>query len=284
MQPVGACLTVPHDAVCAHIDQAVSVAVQRVTDRSEELFTSEVASAGNGGASPFQKLLLPEAKIFSSFERSLSASLGKAFDYIGADIAKATYGNGEHDYHLHGHIAPETIGVIERIVARYRAPRASRAMPNTTAELNELRPIVETNVPSLERSIKSDVYFTDHDGYKNFLEIKTVQPNYDTCDKMKTRILTIHAMHLGTNDRVRSLAVFPHNPNGLAGEYAWPPLRYFLDPELDWKARGQPLMGPGLWNFIGNSEGTYDELMECFYRVSISRRDEILKLLSLMVE
>ena len=272
-------MTLPHEIVCRHIDLAVGVAIQRVTERSEELFTSEIASLGNGGASPFQKLLVPEAKVFSSFERSLSASLGKAFDYIAADIAKATYGNGKHDYPLEGKIAPEVIGAIEKIVARYKAKRQNRAMPNTPAELAELSTVIESTSPTLDRRIKNDVYFVDHEGFKNFLEIKTVQPNYDTCDKMKTRILTIHAMHHGTGEQIRSLAVFPHNPNGIAGIYAWPPLQYFLDPEYDWKARGIPLMGQGLWNFIGNSEHTYDELLSCFYEVSVSRKSQVQSLL-----
>lgn len=275
-------MTVPHARVCGFIDQAISVAIQRVKERAEELFTSEIASDGNGSASPFQKMLIPEAKIFSSFERSLSASLGKAFDYIGAAIAEATYGNGEHDYHLHGKIAPEALSKIEAIVASYKARKSQRAMPDTPAELAEINAVIAaTRVPPLERIVKNDVYFVDHEGIKNFLEIKTVQPNYDTCDKMKTRILTIHAMHYGCQDKVRSLAVFPHNPNGLAGRYAWPPLKYFLDPEHDWKARGLSLMGPGLWNFIGNSEDTYDELLDCFYEVSQSRKNELLDLLNI---
>lgn len=41
-------------------------------------------------------------------------------------------------------------------------------------------------------------------------------------------------------------------------------------------------MGPGLWNFIGNSDDTYNELLVCFYEVSVSRRSEVLELLSLM--
>ena len=275
-------MSIPKQEVSKYINQAVGVAIQRVTERAEELFTSEIASSGNGGASPFQKLLVPEAKVFSSFERSLSASLGKAFDYIAAAIARKSYGNGEHDYHLVSTIAPETLAAIERIVARYRAKPEHRAMPDAVVEMAELAEIIDTHDRTLERTIKSDVYFEDHEGYKNFLEIKTVQPNYDTCDKMKTRILTIRAMHHGVDDKIRALAVFPHNPNGLAGTYAWPPLRYFLDPEHDWKARGLPLMGPGLWNFIGNDNDTYDQLLDCFYEVSNARRHEVLNLLSLV--
>jgi hypothetical protein len=58
-------------------------------------------------------------------------------------------------------------------------------------------------------------------------------------------------------------------------------LRYFFDPKQDWFARGEKLMGPGLWNFIGNSPSTYEELLECFYEVSQKRKDDLRNLLKL---
>lgn len=268
----------PTEQVKNYINDAINVAMQRVQERTKELFTSEIASSGNGTASPFHKLLLPEAKVFSSYERSLSASLGKAFDYIAAEIAKASYGNGAHDHPLHGKISTETLGAIETIVTRYR--KRIGALPDTRAELAELAPIIEKTAPTELRIIKSDVFFVDHEGFENFLEIKTSMPNYDQCAAMKTRILTVYAMKHGL-PKVRALAVFPHNPNGIAGEYAWPPLKYFLDPKHDWYARDHILMGPGLWNFIGNSEKTYEELLECFYEVSIKRKAELWSLLNL---
>ncbi len=275
-------MTVPSRQVRGHIDDAINTAIARVSERTDELFTSEIASAGNGTASPFQKLLFPEAKIFSSFERSLSASLGKAFDYIGAAIANATYGNGEHDYHYRGRVATGVLTAIEGIVSRYK--QRLGVQPSTLAELGELEAVIQSTTPDLERDVKSDVFFVDHEGFENYLEIKTPMPNYDQCAAMKTRILTLYAMKFGNRDRVRALAVFPHNPNGLAGEYAWPPLRYFLDPTHDWYARGQKLMGPGLWNFIGNSDETYEELLGLFYEVSISRKSELRDLLTMTGE
>ena len=271
-------MPLPKQKVKEHINFAVNVAMQRVGERAEELFTSEIASTGNGTASPFHKLLLPEAKVFSSYERSLSASLGKAFDYIAAAIAQATYGNGQHDHRFSGNIAPEVLGTIEAIVTRYKKRVGSA--PDTVRELEELAGVIGTHSASEERVVKSDVYFVDHEGYENYLEIKTAMPNYDQCSAMKTRILTIHAMRAG-DEKVRALAVFPHNPNGLVGEYAWPPLRYFLDPAHDWFARGQKLMGPGLWTFIGNSPSTYEELLDCFYEVSVERKPELWDLLKL---
>lgn len=272
-------MAVPHDQVVAYINAAISVAILRVNERAEELFTSEIASSGNGTASPFQKLLFPEARIFSSFERSLSASLGKAFDYIGAAIAKATYGNGEHDYKRSGMISSEVLAQIESIVRSYRA-RGGKP-PDTTQELIEIRLTMQGSVPTLQREIKSDVFFVDHEGIENYLEIKTAMPNYDQGAAIKTRILTIHAMCEQAGRPARALVVFPHNPNGLIGEYAWPPTRYFLDPRCDWFAKGRKLMGPGLWNFIGDSDDTYEELMDCFYEVSLARRSQLFELLKI---
>lgn len=270
-------MTVPSAEVRKHINAAITVAIGRVKERTDELFTSEIASSGNGTAAPFQKLLFPEGRIFSSFERSLSASLGKAFDYIAADIARATYGNGEHDYNLEGEISSAALARIEAIVNRYK--QRIGATPDTVAEIEELLPILKSEKPNLKRTIKSDVFFVDHEGFENYLEIKTAMPNYDQCASMKTRILTLYCMRRDKMPKVRALNVFPHNPNGMLGTYAWPPLRYFLDPNHDWFARGRKLMGGGLWNFIGNSDETYEELLECFYQVSTARRDELLSLL-----
>lgn len=272
-------MAVPEEQVKKHIHGALNRAIHRVQRRADELFSSEIASGGNGTSSPFQKMLFPEAKIFSSFERSLSASLGKAFDYIAADIAKATYGNGEHDYRFAGSISTETLAQIESIVASYKAK--SGIQPQTEKELEKLGEVIESSNADLRRELKSDVFFIDHEGYENYLEIKTPMPNYDTCAAVKTRILTVYALRHGASNPVRALVVFPHNPNGLVGEYAWPPSKYFLDPTRDWYAKGKRLMGPGLWNFIGNSDDTYDELLECFYQVSLERKEQLSSLLML---
>lgn len=272
-------MTVPADVVKQHIAQAIDVALRRVRERADELFTSELNSTGNGTASPFQKLLFPEAKVFSSFERSLSASLGKSFDYIGAAVAKATYGNGEHDFKLRGLVSPDALAEIELILIEYKQRIGKN--PNTAAEINRIAAAEAKGAAKIERQIKSDVYFIDHEGIKNYLEIKTATPNYDQCYAMKARILTIYAFDLNDVEKTRALSVFPHNPNGAFGGYAWPPLRYFLDFERDWKARDMKLMGAGLWNFIGNSLDTYDELMECFYEVSLDKKQELLSLMKL---
>jgi len=268
----------PYAQVVTHANAALDVAVNRVRERSTELFASEISSAGNGYASPFQKILFPEGKIFSSFERSLSASLGKAFDYIATDIARAAYGNGEHDYSFTGKISTAALQEIEKIVHSYK--NRSGSSPSTNAEVQRLLPLLQGDLDQT-RTVKTDVYFVDHEGFENYLEIKTPMPNYDTCAAVKTRILTIRAIRSENLARVRALAVFPHNPNGIRGVYAWPPTRYFLDPETDWKARGYSLMGEGLWNFIGNSESTYDLLLEAFYDVSIAKREEMMELLEL---
>ena len=272
-------MAVPRERVKAHVTAAIKVAVARVTRRADELFTAEISSTENGTASPFQKMILPEARVFSSFERSFSASLGKAFDYISADIAQATYGNGRHDYPLQGKISSATLSAIEAIVTKYK--QRIGAQPNTDHELASLQAVIESTAPDIDRTIKSDVFFVDHEGFENYIEIKTPMPNYDQCASMKTRILTVYAMRFAGRDKVRALAVFPHNPNGLVGRYAWPPLRYFLDPSRDWFARGEKLMGPGLWNFIGNSPDTYEELLDCFYEVSMDQKDQLLNLLKI---
>jgi hypothetical protein len=40
-------------------------------------------------------------------------------------------------------------------------------------------------------------------------------------------------------------------------------------------------MGPGYWNFIDNSPDTYEELLDCFYEISLARKDALLDLLKI---
>lgn len=122
------------------------------------------------------------------------------------------------------------------------------------------------------------MFFIDHDGVENFVEVKTPMPNDDTCKAVKTRILLIHALR--NPDQVQAHVAFPHNPNGVAGKYAWPPTRYFLDPRVDWAHDGVPLMGAGLWNYLGDSTDTFSEILACCEDVFSRRGEEVNEVLN----
>ena len=97
------------------------------------------------------------------------------------------------------------------------------------------------------------MYFVDSAGVENHVEIKTPKPNYDQGRRSKRRILRIHAVR--APQIVREFVGMTYNPNGAYGEYQWPTTRYFLDRDMDLK------VGRELWDFVGATADTYDELL-----------------------
>jgi hypothetical protein len=263
--------------IVGYINGTVDIVLQRAADKAKLFLNAEVRSAGNGAASPFMKLLFPQVKVASLIERSLSASIGTTFNYIAREIVRAVHGNGDIEYELTGELPREVVSTIDDLISRYRGE--SHASPNTPAELEILRAIPRSGAALVRRHVKSDVRYVDRDGVEHYIEIKTPMPNYDTCKAVKARILTIHALRYPTS--VRAVAAFPHNPNGVAGEYAWPPPRYFLDPNHDWAINGTSMMGSAFWNYIGGSADTYRAVCEAFAIVAEQRANDILEVLDI---
>jgi hypothetical protein len=267
-------------AIIGHLNSTVDIVLERVRDKARLFFNSEIISLGNGTASPFSKILFPQIKLASLVERSFSASIGTTFNYIARELTRNAYGNGELEYLVEGELPDPIIALIDTIVDRYRG-EAHRS-PNTLAELQEIRNAFsalggDEVVPTSRRRLKSDVFFIDHNGIENYIEIKTPMPNYDTCKAVKIRILLINAIR--HPEDVLAKAAFPHNPNGVMGDYAWPPTRYFLDTNLDWAVNGTPLMGEGLWNYLGDSPTTFTDILGCCEHVFRDRGSDVTEVL-----
>jgi hypothetical protein len=260
------------------LNQTVDVVLERVREKARLFFNSEISSSGNGTASPFSKTLFPQIKLASLVERSYSASMGSAFNYIGRALVREAYGNGELEHVTEGNLSSEVAAAIEEIVDRYRGE--NHTSPDTFTELKTLGNLAAgaaTGTPRVPRRIKSDLYFRDEDRREHFIEIKTPMPNYDTCRAIKIRILTIHALRYP--DEPRALVAFPFNPNGVWGTYAWPPARFFLDPRLDWFAAGEQMMGAPFWNFLGRNPATFSELLAICEEVFRARNDDVMGVL-----
>jgi len=261
-------------SITAHLDNTVDNVLLRVREKANLFYGSEIASTGNGTASPFAKMLFPQIKLLSMVERSYSASIGTTYNYIARDLTRHAYGNGELEYKVEGELPVSVLALIDSIVDNYRG--TGHASPDTPAELRRIRAAIAAASPGEERrtkSFKSDVFFVDDKRVENFIEIKTPQPNYDTCKAIKTRILTVHALRHPS--RVNARVAFPHNPNGILGDYAWPPSRYWLDAKVDWAVNGVPLMGAGLWNYLGNSPDTFADILGCCAEVFERRGAEV---------
>lgn len=266
-------------SIVGHLNGTVDIVLGRVSEKARLFFNSEIVSHGNGTASPFSKILFPQIKLASLVERSFSASIGTSFNYIARDLVRHAYGNGEIEKVIEGDLPTPVVSEIDHIVELYRGE--GHRSPDTVTELTRLRAVAASAQPgdgTTHRRVKSDVFFVGHDGVENYVEIKTPMPNYDTCKAVKTRILTINSLRHPTV--VRARVAFPHNPNGVLGDYAWPPARYFLDPVEDWAVDGIALMGEGLWNWLGGSRTTYSELLGCCEQVFSQRNVDVAEALN----
>jgi hypothetical protein len=270
---------VTHDEIYAIFNQTVDIVLDRVREKARLFFNSEIASTGNGTASPFSKMLFPQIKLASLVERSYSASIGTAFNYIGRALVRNAYGDGDIEHVTEGYLPLAVANAIEAIVTRYRGP--NHTSPDTVAERSRLDALIAAASESEEvvsRTVKSDLHFNHPSGVEYFVEIKTPMPNYDTCRAVKIRILTIHALRSGS--QYHPLVAFPFNPNGVLGEYAWPPARYFLDPKVDWSVAGQPMMGAPFWNFLGDDPRTFGVLLEICNDVFRARNSDVMGVLN----
>jgi Type II restriction endonuclease, TdeIII len=257
------------DRLNANVDKLVSTIGGGRAARS--LFLAEVYSPGDSGnSSPFLKTLFPEVKIAATIERSLQTALGRGWDHMAADIARAAHGNAETNYSVTGAIPVVTANQIESIVASYTTG-TGHATPNTQAELKLILPGVASPGPTDNVHEKDDVFFTSSDGFENHIEIKTPKPNYDQGRASKRRILRILAARSAVD--VRAFVGMPYNPNGSLGEYSWPTTKYMIDISIDLK------VGRDFWNYVGDSSDTYEELLDCFLEVASVRKHDLLDLL-----
>ncbi len=266
-------MTVPRQKIVERLHANCEALLSTLATKSREMYLSEVYSpfrskGASGDASPFLKSLFPEVRLAAIIERSLNTALGWGWDKIVADIARATHGAAEVGHVVRGSIPASTAAHINAITDAYKGAKVT---PDTDAELAAILPGV--NAPGAREQVeeKDDVFYVDRHGTENHIEIKTPKPNYDQLKASKRRILRIHAVRAPTS--VRALVGMAYNPNGLLGTYGWPTTKYYLDPEHDL------LVGKDFWDYVGDTPGTYEELLDCFLEVGHARRRELVAIL-----
>lgn len=268
-------MVVPRDILVERFNSNLDSLIESYSSRKSQLYSVEISdpfrsSGASGAASPFIKTIFPEIKVAATLERSLNTALGWGWDKVVAEIARATYGNGEHGHLVVGDVPVLTANSIEAVVNSYR--ERPRRQPDTLAELSIILP--GATLPGAREDVteKDDAFFVDGNGVENHIEIKTPKPNYDQMKAAKRRILRIHATR--APQKVRAIVGMPYNPNGRYGTYGWPVTRIYMDMDHD------ILIGESFWNYVGNSSSTYSELLDCFYEVGTSRKKDLITLLA----
>lgn len=103
-----------------------------------------------------------------------------------------------------------------------------------------------------------DLYVKTDAGTEHYFEIKSPKPNRGQCIEMKQRLLT--ALGIRRDEGVFVAWGVPYNPYGTADAYAHPyPARFF-------DFANEVMLGADFWNFVGNDDGTYGQLLD-LYRV-----------------
>lgn len=267
-------MTVPQEIIRTRLNANVNTLLLSGSRMVRGMFLSEIISpfrnAGQSGeASPFIKSLFPEIRLAAMLERSLNTALGWGWDKIAGDIANATHGNSEVGYFVSGQIPAATSSQIDALCADYTSGE-DHGSPHTLDELTQI--LAGAGGPGARENVreKDDVYYVAKDGTENHIEIKTPKPNYDQMRAAKRRILRLHAVRHPV--KVRAFVGLPYNPNGFFGGYGWPTTKYFMDFDHD------ILIGRNFWNYIGQSDATYEDLLECFLVVAEERRSELVDL------
>ena len=210
-------------------------------------------------ANPFGYRLAPvEVWKGSKFERSLVTSLGQGvFEQIARILAE---GSGALAENQHSEVLSINTGQLDKIHSILREQRGNKGIPNWRNEVEEVTKIangIETTV-----RVTSDLYIRRPTGIEEYYSFKTVKPNLDQTEVAKKDMLQLLA-----SKRVCEVYFgLPFNPAGdgqvyrLAGHGV--PYRLFemdTDPCV--------LIGSALWNKVGNSSDSYDQLLKVFEEV-----------------
>lgn len=199
---------------------------------------------------PFHARLLPALFTAELSERSFSTRSGSWWQVIARHIGRQFHAEAENGYRLNGHIKPAASQHIDEIIRQLNTAGGGRK-PDRERDIAEVLTVQSSG--EVNFSVLADLYVLTHSGLEMYFEIKTPQPNKDTCMAMKRFVLRTAAMRKGHS--AEAYAATAYNPYGDDKPYTWNYAGQFLEIGEDM------LIGRSFWTKIGD-EHTYDELLE----------------------
>lgn len=253
------------DRIRAHISPIMDRLIHRrvVTEPFDE---NEIAMRN-----PFGFRLVPvEVWKGSKFERSFVTTLGQnIFEQIAKMVAE---GSGAQSSNQHTTTFTINTWRNERIEEILSAHRDGQRRPNWDEEVEEITNLENQNFTQV--TVRFDLYVRRTDGREEFYGLKTVKPNLDQAERAKRDMLRLTT---GYNGNFETYFALPYNPAGEGNIYraAGHAIPYKI---FDMDNDPSVLIGREFWNKIGDSENTYDELLELFseigeYYSNLIRRD-----------
>lgn len=230
--------------------------------------------------SPFNVRLVPSTIWKSSkYERSFVTGFGGLYEQISRIIGEDNWTEARTQ-----HITLVTISrsqrdqisnILDELDHKHPRGHANRRVPNWNSEINELDALQEGE--SITVTVNSDLYLYDRErNVKAFIELKSPKPNKDQTKVSKEKMLKLYCGLKDSKETINLFYSLPFNPWGLRANYCHPfPFTYF-----EMKTSPVVNMGKEYWDFIGNQEGTYEELLELIEDIGAETHATIMTFLS----
>lgn len=230
--------------------------------------------------SPFNVRLVPPTIWKSSkYERSFVTGFGGLYEQISKIIGEDNWTEVRTQHSTVLTISrfqrDQISNILDELDHKHPVGHASRRVPNWNSEIRELDGL--NNGDKINITVNSDLYLYDRErNVKAFIELKSPKPNKDQTKVSKEKMLKLYC---GLKDSPETLQLFyslPFNPWGERKNYAHSfPFTYF-----DMKTSPVVNMGKEYWDFIGNQEGTYEELLTLIEEIGNETRESIIKFLN----
>lgn len=228
-----------------------------------------------GRLKPFHAALLPNSVSgISSFERSLSTTMGTTFEECALLIASDHHAIAQRGYDLTGTINGETVQVIEeQITIRERLLESGEQLP-TLDQMIEQVLARSSNEPKQMRTVRVDLFVQTYDGREFYFELKSPVPNKGQCLEVTQRILRIHALRNIPRPQVQAYFAMAYNPYGSTREYyRWSIAQKYLPFDQS------VVIGNEFWTLIGG-DTTYAELLDIYREVGEQKAKYIIDALA----
>jgi hypothetical protein len=222
---------------------------------SDELeMIEEEGVSPSGLLAPFHDALVPGITLMK--ERSFSTRLGNLHERTARTIAEPVHQDVRISYDLQGAIPLVT---REWIVQRVGQLRTRKATPDFEFERRNLIGAIGEQVNVVVPDI--DLFIRTNEDEEHYFEIKSPKANLGQAAAMKAQLMTAVAMRQSEN--AWAWWGVPYNPYGQA-----PFSHAFAQPFFDFER--EVMIGPAFWNFVGQSDDTYAEVLAVYRDVGES--------------
>ena len=222
---------------------------------------------------PFFQAIFNEKQIFTaSLIQSFYTTFGMSiYEQIAVILANSAGFYAERQYNLLGEIDQNTEQLIEAHWQNLKTCLKNGQHVNCSKrnELDMVYNSIQPGRPVVDGDSTVDVYIRTPNGIEYFIDITTVKNNLKSFEALKLKMIRWIGLRLSTNHEARfnTLIALPYNP-------------YYPAPYFRWNATildgtNDILIQEEFWNFVGNDNNTYTELIEIFQEVGQELHNEI---------